>query len=299
MLKTTITRLYLFCAKLGIKNLGNCFYYTRNIEYPLCFNKLRLEKAMKVLDVGSGNSIFPVYIADSGCCVCASDLDGFVFRIKDISGKRWFKELIASRRLKIEIQDSRRFSYPDNYFDRVCAVSALEHIPDSGDTDSIKEIGRVLKKGGRAFISVEANAIPVEFYVEHKFYYGHPYFREYRKPGQKTALKFAGNYDDLVKDKELYSLGFIRYYDNKAIFDRLVYPSGLSLEEIGYYANKYIPYRMFFDKSRVPAFIPFLSPVVAGLSFKKLSCGGELLTLKTRPAYYSNAVAYIVLKKPE
>lgn len=240
MLKTNIFQLFQFCGRFGLKALWDNYYYTRHIEYPLCFNKLELNQGMRILDVGSGNSIYPVYMAHRGCVVHASDFDDFVFKIKDMSKNRWFRQLIDSGQLKIDVQDSRKLSYPDDFFDRVCAVSTLEHIPDNGDIASMKEISRVLKKGGRAFISVEANAHPVEFYVKHKFYYGHPYSCEYLKSSGYRQDPFAGNYEEFTKNKKLYSLGFIRYYDNKAILERIINSSGLVLEEMGYYANKTI-----------------------------------------------------------
>ncbi len=297
MLKANTAQLFKFCARFGIKTLLNNYYYTRHIEYPLCFNKLKLDKGMKVLDVGSGNSIYPVYMAHKGCVVYATDFDDFVFKIKDISKSAWFRQLIVSGRLKIEVQDSRKFSYPDNFFDRICAVSTLEHIPGNGDIAAMKEINRVLKKSGRVFISVEANALPKEFYVKHKFYYGHPYLSEYFDSSQCCKHRFAGNYEEFTKNKKLYSLGFVRYYDNKAISGRIISPSGLVLEEMGYYANKYISYRMFFDKSRLNRFISIFAPLVAGFSFKRLRSERELFNLKPFPDYFSNAIAYIVLKK--
>lgn len=48
-----------------------------------------------------------------------------------------------------EIQDARNLHlYSDNYFDRVSAISTLEHIPNDGDSIAIKEMSRVLKPGG-------------------------------------------------------------------------------------------------------------------------------------------------------
>lgn len=297
MLKTNMVQLFQFCARFGLKALWNNYYYTRHIEYPLCFNKLKVDKGMKVLDVGSGNSIYPVYMAHKGGVVYATDLDDFVFKIKHRLKNRWLRQLIDSGQLKIEVQDSRKFSYPDNFFDRVCAVSTLEHIPGNGDIIAIKEISRVLKKGGRAFISLEASALPKEFYVKHKFYYGHAYLSEYLDSSQRREHGFAGDYEEFIKNKKLYSLGFIRYYNNKAILERIINPSGLVLEEMGYYANKHISYRMFFDKSHFARFFSIFTPLIAGFSFQKLDTEAELSNLKPFPSYFSNAIAYIVLKK--
>jgi SAM-dependent methyltransferase len=82
--------------------------------------------------------------------------------------------------------------YPDQSFDAVSCISAIEHIPDDGDIMAIKEIGRVLRPGGRAFISV-------------------PYAQEFRK-----GMSHGGHFE--------------MKYDCKALRERLVEPSGLLLE---------------------------------------------------------------------
>lgn len=46
-------------------------------------------------------------------------------------------------------------SYPDEFFDVVIAVSSLEHGQGTEDTDTAKECGRVLKRGGRFVLTTE------------------------------------------------------------------------------------------------------------------------------------------------
>jgi ubiquinone/menaquinone biosynthesis C-methylase UbiE len=252
---------------------------------------------MWVLDIGSGNSTFPIYMAGKGCTVYASDVDNIVFGLEDISRKAGFGKLIDVGSLKIEHQDSRNLSYPDNYFDRVSAISTLEHIPDTGDISSIKEICRVLKSGGRAFISVEANAKFVDFFTKHRFYFGYPYFSEYTDCVNNQGQLFAKNYDEFKKNKKLYSLGFVRYYNKEAILTRIINSSGLILEDMGYYASRYFSYRMFFDNFSLSRFIAITTPLIARLSFKKLGPDEELDNLNTFPEYLSNAIAYLILTK--
>jgi ubiquinone/menaquinone biosynthesis C-methylase UbiE len=54
------------------------------------------------------------------------------------------------------VMDARSMGFRDGSFDQVISVSAMEHIglDDNGDTKTMKEIFRVLKKGGSAIITV-------------------------------------------------------------------------------------------------------------------------------------------------
>lgn len=53
--------------------------------------------------------------------------------------------------------DARDLPYEDESFDRVVCVSTLEHVrpPEDGDIHVAREIGRVLRPGGRAVITLE------------------------------------------------------------------------------------------------------------------------------------------------
>ncbi len=80
------------------------------------------------------------------------------------------------------------------------ASQHIEHIPDDGDILAIKEIGRVLKPDGRAFVSV-------------------PYTQKFRE-----GRSHGGHFE--------------RMYDYKALQERLVKPSGLFLEREGFIFDK-------------------------------------------------------------
>lgn len=105
-----------------------------------------------------------------------------------------------------EIEDGTNLSYPDNYFDRVMSISAVEHFEgESGDTNAMKEIGRVLKPGGRAVVSV-------------------PFGREY------------------IEREKPYWVGYYsRYYDKTTLYERLINPSGLKLIKLIFFGEKAIP----------------------------------------------------------
>lgn len=133
----------------GWKRLVRGIEYFRCIEYPLIFNSLKLESGASLLDIGSANSVFPLFACSRGMKVWAVDIDDRVFKLRQDA-----KGLPLAGTLTVEMQDARNLQYPDDSFRFVSAISTLEHIPENGDIKAIREIARVLELGGRAGITV-------------------------------------------------------------------------------------------------------------------------------------------------
>lgn len=147
-------------------------------------------KEDRVLDIGSGESTVPVFIRTKcGSTVHATDLDIDVLDIQ----KKYCSILNCS--LNIEAHDATKLAYPAEYFDKVIAISSIEHIPENGDILSVKEFSRVLKPGGKCLITV-------------------PF----------------GNYEE--KKQTWYYTGFERRYDIKNLRKRLLSVSDLEVEEL-------------------------------------------------------------------
>lgn len=58
---------------------------------------------------------------------------------------------------KIQFADITKLPFPDNHFDLVVANHIMEHIPD--DLTAMKEVLRVLKKGGQAILQIPYSEI--------------------------------------------------------------------------------------------------------------------------------------------
>jgi SAM-dependent methyltransferase len=196
--------------KLGLLKFLQGIDYYRMIEYPVAYTLLRLEtkRKMNILDVGSSDSIFPLLLALSGHNVVAIDIDPKVKRLEEYA-----------RRLKItnimsKIQDVTQLAYPNKFFDRVTAISTIEHVLplDDGDIKAMKEIGRVLKPGGLAVITVPYED---DFSMEWRY---HPRYGVYLRRG----------------------------YDEEHIYKRLVEPSGLKLEDIFYFCDDKGFYKIWY-----------------------------------------------------
>lgn len=294
MLKTNILRLLKFSSKFGLGVLRTSFYYTRNVEYTLCFNKLELEEGLRILDVGSGNSIFPIYLAIRNMLTYAIDIDEYIWELRELVKRAHLEYLFDIGKLNIQIQDVRKLNFPDNFFDRIAAISTLEHIPTNGDIESMREIGRVLKRGGKVFLSVEASKQFIEMPVVHNFYYGYPYKEIILSLAGENKGAYANSYKEFKKSKNLKSVGFVRYYNYNSLFERIIKPSGLKMEEIGYFADRYFSFRKLFDTTSLSKYFSLFVPFIAKLSYRKTN----IEKISTSDLYPSNAIAFILLRKP-
>jgi len=178
----TRKKIYDIVVKTGLKFLSFCFPSIhmsvplkpsdRFIEYPFIFKRLPKNKDTKILDVGCSGSFFPLLLASLGYNTTACDIrpyevlnnlsfDNFSFEQKDI------------------IKDN----FTAESFDLVTCISVLEHIGlkgrygseanISGDREMVLAIKRILKKEGRALITIpygKAEIFP-------------PYLRIYNKKG--------------------------------------------------------------------------------------------------------------------
>lgn len=198
--------LYQFAGRLGWKDFVKRLDLYRYLEYPAVIQGLQVESGMSILDVGSANTILPLYLAAAGCRVLAVDIDERTLAFQKQRLPRLEGRLFPAGHLRFERQDAQRFPYTDGDFDRITAISVIEHIPDDGDALAVAEMARVLTPGGRLGIS---------------FPYG-PAYREGRPPYDTTANH--------------------RVYDERAIEQRIIKASGLREVVRFYFANRWFDF---------------------------------------------------------
>jgi len=67
------------------------------------------------------------------------------------------KAIAAGVTKNIFVMDATKLDFPDESFDKIYSTHTIEHIPDL--TKALKEMARVLKKGGRALLLYPAEPI--------------------------------------------------------------------------------------------------------------------------------------------
>jgi SAM-dependent methyltransferase len=167
--------------------------YSRAVEYPLVARMLKAEAGQTLLDVGAGRRAeFSRHAAEAGLVTTAADL-------RDDLGA----DVPAGvERLTFWQGDARGLPFADGSFDRIAAISTLEHIED-GEDRAVAELARVLAPGGRLVVSVPFN--PLRSGKVHKA------AGVYGRTGERVF--------------------FEHLYDEDALQRRIVEPSGLVVRE--------------------------------------------------------------------
>ena len=236
-------RLYRFSLRLGLRSLRprraravlprllNPLSYPRGMEYALTLRGLDLPEAARVLDIGSPKLLFLWLAAKTRLELTATDIqDSFIPPARDLLERLGLAEQIGGR-LRLETQDARALTFPDDSFDAVYSISVLEHIPDDGDSLALREIARVLRPGGRLCLTVPFSTKYEEEWV------GRDVFERRRQRGEKVF--------------------FQRRYDNDSLERRLVAPSGLRQGERAYFGEPALPFDRWWNRLPMAARLPF------------------------------------------
>jgi SAM-dependent methyltransferase len=196
----------------GIRYLIRPIPYWRSLEYRLVWNEAAFQSSDRVLDIGSPK-LLSLYLAERvGAEVYATDIeDYFVNEYSFLRAARG----ISPQRFHLEVEDGRRLSYPDQSFTTVYAISVVEHIPDGGDAECLREIGRVLRPGGICLITVPFWPTSRDEYRSPNFYWA------------GSSRKAAGGI-----------VFFQRRYSEDDLYARLIEPSRLELKEIVYVGER-------------------------------------------------------------
>ena len=210
----------------------NPLSYPRLMEYQLVLDQLAPLDGCRVLDIGSPKLPTLVVARNARCELHSTDIrDYFIpstahFLTRTGLGHR------LGRDLHLETQDARRLSYADGSFDRVFSISVLEHIPDDGDSQAMREIARVLRPGGLTTLTVPFSA--------------------------------RGHRDEYVKGDVYERVGtsaptfYQRHYDMHSLHDRLVEPSGLTLLGTTFFGEPGVRFEPYWTRIPMSWKVPLL-----------------------------------------
>ena len=170
------------------------------------FNKLKIKKGWKALDIGCGDGLEVFYLRSLGVDACGMDNGSW--------GYPFLKE-------NFFIGDARFIPCKDEYFDLVLCLVTLQHIPE--DKVVIQEINRVLKKEGKIIITVlNKFGITLKWLritIRNLFGLktGYAYFKAYTKRELMQLLEESG-----FQIQESYTTRFIPYRLRKKRFGEVL-----------------------------------------------------------------------------
>ena len=189
---------------------SNQLWMPRAWEYPWAILNSDVSSDSKILDVGSGWSLFPLYLAQKSKNVGSIDTDERQMKILSPT-------LADILKLKVNyfIDDATNLSAKDNTYDYVFCISVLEHLEqelENGiwvnkhvnklDRIAIREFLRVVRPGGSIILTLDYGSkriTPVSFEFE--------YVKDLLKEFSGNLLKPLDNLEDLrfteEKEKEV------------------------------------------------------------------------------------------------
>lgn len=139
-------------------------YPVRRVEYPWAILNGDLKnRPMKILDVGSSISLFPIYLSLQGHEVFSIDAEDVLMERLAPNLAKWVKA-----KVRYSVGDAAKLEFEDNTFDRVFCISVLEHLEEeiidgayvnyhkhNLDVKAIEEMLRVLKPNGLLILTLD------------------------------------------------------------------------------------------------------------------------------------------------
>jgi len=153
------TRLYRASVGLGLRYLVDHGFLreavvrvvvpldpSRYLELPETLRELAARPGERVLDLASPKLLAVALARDGVEVVSVDQLESEI--------DAWRKLTAGAPRLRLEVGDGRALSFEDASFDHAYSVSVLEHIPEPGDEEALRELARVTRPGGRVVVTL-------------------------------------------------------------------------------------------------------------------------------------------------
>lgn len=176
--------------RLRMKTFWNFDYFER-IILPL----LDLPQSGRVLDVGCGNGGISLLLAD-----LRPDLSilGMDYEPKPLEGASTYAERNGLKNLTFEQGDAHNLKYEDESFDGVLCQTVLTHVSDAQAV--VKEMTRVLKRGGVFFAAEYTNSAMANYDNVHFDKRDEAWYREYYRINLMfmKGKKALGRGDDTI-----------------------------------------------------------------------------------------------------
>jgi SAM-dependent methyltransferase len=216
-------------------------------------SRLAPKPGQRIVDVGTAPfSLLSLYLPRLIPTLVAIDIDPYIAQFHANARKLHPGSAVFGTR-----QDARRLGMKSESFDGALAVSSIEHIPESGDVAAIREIARVIKPGSRAVVSVPWATSAGEEWVD--------------ESETRAVLPEAG-LSALRRRPAGRKVFFQRRYDDEALHERLIRPSGLRLVDIDYFGERR-PLLLPLLRRRTPlakALTNWLNPFLASATLTAL-----------------------------
>ena len=138
---------------------------SRYVELPWALEALDAKPRERVLDLASPK-LLAVELAKRGVEVVS--VDELAEEVE-----RWQRLATGVGDLTFEQADGRALPYEDATFDHACSISVLEHIPEPGDEEALRELAWRVRPGGRIVLTMPYAEVAREDWVDRPKYVDH------------------------------------------------------------------------------------------------------------------------------
>lgn len=128
----------------------------------------------RVLEIGCGRGGFACWLAtvpNGPAKIVAAD-----FAITAVAKGQQFAAEKGLSGIQWEVGDIQALAHPDNIFDTIISCETIEHVTDPGK--ALRELARVLKPGGRLFVTTPNYLGSMGLYRIYRRLIGRPYTEE-------------------------------------------------------------------------------------------------------------------------
>ncbi|MCP4976871.1 MAG: methyltransferase [Maribacter sp.] len=219
-----LTELSLHTRKLSIKRFFKSMGPERCGELPFIVSQLTplFSKKLRLLDIGSGDSVFPTYILkktnwDVTCIDKFSSIQQQHIYARKIMGNSSYES-----RFHVLEKDFLLSELPEKTFDIITNISVIEHFEGDRDSLAMKNSSKLLKSGGLYYLTTLINdGFFKEFFINKdsygQLYKGSSVFyqRHYDVPSFDMRIVKASGLKEIKRIYQgEYGFQFVEYFLN-------------------------------------------------------------------------------------
>lgn len=236
--------------RLGLKRAGLPVSYWRTAEFAYVWRRLDPGTPMRVLDVGSPKDLAAFLARRRHYEVVATDILPSAVLLSQRYARAQGVDGSGPGRVRSEVQDGRSLPYPDGSFDAAYSVSVLEHIPDDGDGQALRELVRAVRPGGLIVVTVPFDSSYRETFVDRSVY-------DRRQRGSQPVF-------------------YERHYDQDALESRLFGPSGAELMDQELWGEGAVRVERILGRAgKLRTALSPLEPLLSLLFLRRVEPGGQ------------------------
>jgi len=195
---------------LGLKRLVLPVSYWRTREFAYVARQIRAPRGSRVLDLGSPKDLATILARRRQLMVTAVDILPEAVELSERYSRAQSLDGDGVGLVRSIVQDGRKLAFKDHTFDAAYAVSVLEHVPDEGDSATVRELTRVVRPGGYVILTV-------------------PYDDHYRETYVNKPV-----YERKQIDGPVF---YQRHYDHHTLEERLIRPSRAELVDLEFWGE--------------------------------------------------------------